>query len=76
MTYPVSMNMYIKTTPAFDRKAATLLSKDALDEFYDYIGLNPKLGKIIPGTAGVRKIRWKTGFNDKGKSSGVRILYP
>lgn len=69
------MNIYVKTTPAFDRKAEKLLSKDALEEFYDYIGQNPELGKIIPGTSGVRKIRWKTGLNDKGKSGGVRILY-
>ena len=69
------MNVYIKTTPAFDRQAEKLLSKDALEEFYDYIGQNPKLGNIISGTSGVRKIRWKTGHNDKGKSGGVRILY-
>lgn len=69
------MNIYIKTTPAFDRKAEKLLSKDALEEFYDHIGQNPELGKIISGTSGVRKIRWKTGLNDKGKSGGVRILY-
>mgnify|MGYP006940140452 CR=1 FL=1 len=67
MTYNWRMNIYIKTTPAFDRKAEKLLSKDALEEFYDYIGENPELGKIIPGTSGVRKIRWKTGLNDKGK---------
>lgn len=69
------MNIFIKTTPSFDRKAEKLFSEEALEEFYDYIGQNPKLGKIITGTSGVRKIRWKTGLNDKGKSGGVRILY-
>lgn len=69
------MNIYIKTTPAFDRKANKLLSKKALEEFFDYISQYPEQGKIISGTAGVRKIRWQTGLNDKGKSGGVRILY-
>lgn len=69
------MNIFIKTTPAFDRNAEKLLSVESLEEFYDYISQNPEQGKIIPGTSGVRKIRWKTGLNDKGKSGGVRILY-
>ena len=69
------MGIHIKTTPAFDRKAEKLITIEALEAFYDYIEKNPNHGKIIPGTAGVRKIRWKTGLNDKGKSGGVRILY-
>ena len=58
-----------------DKSTEKILSTKALEEFYDYIGQNPEQGKIIPGTSGVRKIRWKTGLNDKGKSGGVRILY-
>lgn len=69
------MHIYIKTTPAFDRNAEKLLSKEVLEEFFDHIGENPEQGNIIAGTGGVRKIRWKTGNNDKGKSGGVRILY-
>jgi mRNA-degrading endonuclease RelE of RelBE toxin-antitoxin system len=65
----------IKSTPAFDRKVYQLLSKEAWDEFLDYIEKNPEQGEVISGTGGVRKIRWKTGYNNKGKSSGVRILY-
>jgi hypothetical protein len=30
---------------------------------------------VISGTSGVRKLRWKSGLNDKGKSGGVRVLY-
>jgi len=37
--------------------------------------LNPEIGKIIPGSGGVRKLRWKSASNNKGKSGGVRILY-
>jgi len=42
---------------------------------FDYLILHPEKGKIISGTNGVRKLRWKTGTNDRGKSSGARILY-
>ena len=69
------MNIYIKTTPAFDRKVAKLLSEKTLNEFFDHIGKNPEEGEVITGTGGVRKIRWQTGKNNKGKRGGARILY-
>jgi len=69
------MNIYIKMTPAFDRKAAKLLSPEVLEEFFDHIGQNPEEGEVITGTGGVRKIRWQTGKNNKGKRGGARILY-
>ena len=30
---------------------------------------------MIRGTGGIRKLRWRTGKNDGGKSGGVRVLY-
>lgn len=38
MTYHRDMDIFIKTAPAFDRKAEKLFSKEALEAFYDYIG--------------------------------------
>ncbi len=61
------MNISIKTTPAFDRKAAKLLSPEILEEFFDHIGQSSETGEVITGTGGVRKIRWQTGKNNKGK---------
>jgi hypothetical protein len=29
--------------------------------------------KVVPGSGGVRKLRW--GMSGKGKSSGVRVIY-
>lgn len=76
MAYSLLMNnIYIKSTPAFDRKADNLMTEDALNDFFDYIEESPKAGTVITGTGGVRKIRWRKGDNDKGKSGGVRILY-
>lgn len=65
----------IKTTPAFDCKAKRALTAVALEELYDYLEDHPEKGDIIPGTHGVRKLRWKTGKDNKGKSGGIRVLY-
>lgn len=37
------------------------------------LALNPKAGKVIKGTGGLRKIRWNTP--GKGKSGGLRVIY-
>ena len=34
---------------------------------------SPKSGKVVPGSGGVRKVRW--AMSGKGKSGGVRIIY-
>lgn len=68
-------NIYIKSTPDFDRLAEKLMSEKAVEDFFSYIELHPESGAVISGTGGIRKVRWESGKNNKGKSSGVRILY-
>lgn len=68
-------DIYIKSTPQFDEIAEKLMSEQALEDFLNYIALHPESGKVISGTGGIRKIRWETGKNNRGKSGGVRILY-
>jgi mRNA-degrading endonuclease RelE of RelBE toxin-antitoxin system len=67
--------MKIKTTPSFDHQAKKLLTAEAQGNLFDYLEVNPEKGDLISGTGGVRKLRWTTGKNNKGKSGGVRILY-
>jgi hypothetical protein len=38
-----------------------------------FIGQNQKSGNLVPGTGGVRKVRWRRA--GMGKRGGVRILY-
>ena len=38
-----------------------------------YLALHPLSGDEIPGTCGVRKVRF--GARGKGKSGGVRVIY-
>lgn len=51
------------------------MSQKALTELYLHLLTRPDAGDIIPGTGGVRKLRWKSGLNNKGKSGGLRVLY-
>lgn len=59
--------------PGFLAQVGGSISCDERDEFITYIAKNPEIGDIIPGTGGVRKVRW--GSKDKGKSGGVRVIY-
>lgn len=60
---------------------ATAFTKHVYDYLPDdeYLGLQgyllkyPEFGKIVPGSGGVRKLRW--GVSGKGKSGGVRVIY-
>jgi len=60
--------------PEFIKQAARCLSDSQRTEFIDYIAKHPEKGDIIQGTGGARKIRWASD-NNKGKSSGVRVVY-
>jgi mRNA-degrading endonuclease RelE of RelBE toxin-antitoxin system len=60
---------------------ATAFTKHVYDYLSDdeYLGLQsfllqyPKSGKVVPGSGGVRKVRW--AMSGKGKSGGVRVIY-
>lgn len=34
---------------------------------------NPEAGSLIPGSGGLRKVRW--AVDGKGKSGGLRVIY-
>ncbi|EME67941.1 RelE-like cytotoxic translational repressor of toxin-antitoxin stability system [Paramagnetospirillum caucaseum] len=59
--------------PAFSRRAEKLLSADEHKEVIDHLAANPDEGDEIPGTGGIRKIRFAA--KGKGKSGGVRVIY-
>ena len=57
----------------FARKARELLSKESLEALAEYLALNPNAGAVIPGSGGLRKLRWGSRFG--GKRGGYRIIY-
>lgn len=42
-------------------------------EFVGYLAYNPSVGVVIPGSGGVRKLRW--GLEGRGKRGGARVIY-
>lgn len=57
----------------FERDVYNCLKKEELNDFIGYLAENPESGDVIPGTGGVRKIRW--GYQNRGKRGGLRIIY-
>ena len=63
----------VAETHMFKRQAEKIWGEDELAALVDHLALNPEDGDVIPGTGGVRKLRWgKTGV---GKRGGVRVIY-
>jgi hypothetical protein len=50
-----------------------MLSEDEYKELQQELLLRPAAGALIPGGAGLRKIRWKE--QGKGKRGGIRVIY-
>jgi hypothetical protein len=72
--YSVSIPMLtIVETSAFARRAEKLLPVDEHEELLFWLALHPESGDEIPGTGGVRKVRFAA--RGKGKSGGVRVIY-
>jgi hypothetical protein len=60
-------------TPEFIGRASKLMANENREELIAYLAANPTAGDLIPGTGGVRKLRWK--FQGRGKRGGARIIY-
>ena len=60
-------------TPEFVSRVDTLMADDNRDELVAYLASNPTAGDLIPGTGGVRKLRWRLG--GRGKRGGARVIY-
>lgn len=60
--------------PSFrnDWKALGLTDKD-LRRLQEELLANPRLGSVMQGTGGVRKMRF--AFENRGKSGSVRVIY-
>ncbi len=65
--------MTVCETPEFLARAEKVWSSDERGEFVDFIALHPEAGDVIPGTGGVRKVRWSIAGG--GKRGGVRVIY-
>lgn len=64
--------IFVETRP-FSRRRAEQLTDDQFRLLQLSLLSNPQAGDLIPGTGGLRKLRWAT--TGRGKRGGVRIIY-
>lgn len=62
-----------RALPLFSSAAKNYLSEDQLGELQEYIANSPDMGDLIPGTGGVRKLRY--AYDGLGKHGGLRVIY-
>src|SRR5580698_2854385 len=60
-------------TEEFLSTTSKMLTETERALLIDYLAYNPGSGDVIPGTGGVRKLRW--GLEGRGKRGGARIIY-
>jgi hypothetical protein len=59
--------------PKFKADATELIGADGIEAVATYLIDHPAAGDVIPGSGGVRKLRWAA--KGKGKRSGAPIIY-
>jgi hypothetical protein len=65
--------MIIVETRPFQRVRDIYFTEIEFGELTYALFHRAKLGVVIPGTGGVRKLRWQS--RGRGKRSGVRVIY-
>lgn len=58
---------------SFQEDAGRIFTESERDELAEFISTNPHFGDVIPGTGGVRKLRWQA--RESGKRGGARVIY-
>ena len=60
-------------TPLFERQWPVYWTEEERGSFAAYLAEHPDTGDVVPGSGGLRKVRWKRAGS--GKSGGVRVIY-
>ena len=61
--------------PPFEHYRADYLDDDAFLKLQRLLMLNPEAGSLIPGSGGLRKLRFADERRGKGKRGGLRVIY-
>jgi len=60
-------------TPPYLADADRLFTAEERAAIVDRVAINPRCGVVIPGSGGIRKLRF--GFGGRGKRGGARVIY-
>jgi hypothetical protein len=66
------MTIFVETK-LFTRLVNEFLTDDEYAALQAALIANPEVGAVIPGSGGVRKLRWS--FAGRGKRGGLRVIY-
>lgn len=66
-------SVVIVETRVFTSRVIALLSDDDYSSLQLELLRRPAAGAVIPGSGGLRKLRW--GMTGRGKRGGARIIY-
>src|SRR5258708_27626969 len=74
--YVVRMQVVVET-PSYLADAGRLFSPEERMAIVDRLAADPRCGLVIPGSGGIRKVRFGFGFGfgARGKSGGARVIY-
>jgi hypothetical protein len=67
--YPITL----AEMESYARDADELFEIEEHERLKEFLALHPESGDVLPGTGGVRKLRWP--IKNRGKSRGVRVIY-
>lgn len=62
-------------TPVFTRQIVETMADSEYAKLQAALVLQPEIGDLIPGTGGLRKVRWTEESRGRGKRGGVRLIY-
>jgi mRNA-degrading endonuclease RelE of RelBE toxin-antitoxin system len=61
--------------PPFEHYRTEYLDDDAFRRLQRLLMLKPEAGALIPGTGGLRKLRFEDERRGRGKRGGLRVIY-
>lgn len=60
-------------TPVFTRTIRRVMTDEEYRQLQSALVVRPDMGDMIPGSGGLRKLRWKV--SGRGKRAGARVIY-
>jgi hypothetical protein len=71
----IVMRAVFMELPGFERSRESHLDDAGFRRLQEGLMANPEAGEVIPGTGGLRKLRFSDARRSKGKRGGLRVIY-
>jgi hypothetical protein len=76
ITTPLAYIIFVFTfieSSVFEKIRPAYLDEEEYAELQQFMMQNPEAGEIVPGSGGVRKLRWRRA--GMGKRGGIRVIH-